>query len=60
MLIQEGLPIIHRYYHCALWCPRELGGVDVGRGVDNMGKVSQSTDLCVFVSVYEGFVSVAL
>ena len=42
--------------YCALSSPCELYD-DVGR---DTGKVTQSSHLCVFVSVYKGFVSVAL
>ena len=60
VLIQEGLPIVCWYHNCALWCPCELSGVHIGRGVDDIGEVSQSTDLCVFVSVYKCLVSIAV
>ena len=54
VLIQEHLPW---YYDCTLWCPCEPGSIDIDRGVDDSSKVSQSTNLCVFLSVYEVFVS---
>ena len=59
VLIEEGYPVIRWYYDCAFWCTYNLGGVDVSRGVDDISKVSQSTNLCASVSVQE-CVSVAL
>lgn len=53
VLIQKGLPIIRWDDDCALRCPCELGGVNIGRSVDDGGKISQSSYLGVFVSAYE-------
>ena len=60
MLIQEGLPIVCWYYDTALWCPCKLGGVHIGQGIDNVGEVSQSSNLCAFVSVYKILVNIAM
>ena len=46
--VQEGLPIVCWNYDCALWCSCELGNIDIGIGVDNIGKVSQSACLRTF------------
>ena len=51
VFVQEGLPMVRWNYDPAVWCSCELGGVDIGRGIDNVCKVSQSSDLCSFVSV---------
>ena len=49
VFVQKRLPIIRWNYDIAVWCSCELGGIDVGRGID-ISKVSQSSDLCSFVS----------
>ena len=52
VFVQKGLPIVRWNYDCTIWCSCKLCGVDIGRGVDDVGKVSQSSNLRAFVSVY--------